>query len=462
MTTSPVREAERFDRRVLREAAAVEDTIRDDLLGVMGQRAAIVGAAPAGAGKSQFVSSTVGLLRQEDLRVALAAPTNEQAHSLVERVKRLNPDLEVAFVHADGRQLPSHIAALPGVREPSASDAQDRAEPLVIATIDKLADAYLRSGLGGFDVLVMDEAYQADAARYYTAALVAATHLLVGDAGQLDPFSTLDDATFWRGGAEDPLQTAVGVLLRNHPTTTVHRLPITRRLDPRAIDVARCFYPGHHFEAAVRPGVRELRLVRPGPGSRAFAAVDGALDEARSTGWAHVTLPGAPVLTADPATGRLIRDLVVRLFARQARARCENQPDLHDLRPSDVAVGVPHNDQKDLVRVLLDEAGLSAVTVETANRLQGLTFEVLLAWHPLAGATATDAFHLDPGRLCVLLTRHRQACIVVGRDTDRALLEGVPPATPGFLGWEPDPVLDGWDVHEQVFTLLERHLVQAT
>jgi len=39
-------------------------------------------------------------------------------------------------------------------------------------------------------------------------------------------------------------------------------------------------------------------------------------------------------------------------------------------------------------------------------------------------------------RLCVLLTRHRQACIVVGRDSDRDLLEGVPPATPGYLGWD--------------------------
>ena len=104
-------------------------------------------------------------------------------------------------------------------RSRSAADAQTHGDPLVIATVDKLADAFLRDGLGGFDVLVIDEAYQADAARYYTAAGVAPTHLLVGDTGQLDPFSPIDDATFWRGGPEDPLQTAVGVLLRNHPST---------------------------------------------------------------------------------------------------------------------------------------------------------------------------------------------------------------------------------------------------
>ena len=55
----------------------------------------------------------------------------------------------------------------------------------------------------------------------------------------------------------------------------------------------------------------------------------------------------------------------------------------------------------------------------------------------------------------------RQACIVVGRDTDRALLEGIPPATPGYLGWDPDPALDGWDAHEGVFRLLEPHVIRA-
>jgi hypothetical protein len=225
--------------------------------------------------------------------------------------------------------------------------------------------------------------------------------------------------------------------------------------------MARCFYPGHQFDSAIKSGVRELRLVRPGPGSRGLAAVDRALDEAAASAWAYVLLPGVPVLTADPATGELIRDLLLRLFARQARARCEHRATLTDLRPAEVAVGVCHNDQKDLVRALLDDAGLSAVTVDTANRLQGLTYEVVIAWHPLAGSAITDAFHLDPGRLCVLLTRHRHACIVVGRDTDHALLDGVPPATPGFLGWDPDPVLDGWDAHERVFRLLDPHTIRA-
>jgi AAA domain len=450
---------ERLDQDVVAAAAAVEEAMRTDLMRLVGQEAAVVAAAPAGAGKSHFVAAAVGQLLAAGMRVALAAPTNEQVQSLVGRVKQLNPELPVAFVHGQGRELPPDMAALPGVTQPSAADAQTHQDPLVIATVDKLADAFLRNDLGGFDVLVIDEAYQADAARYYTAAGVASTHLLVGDTGQLDPFSPIDDATYWRGGPEDPLQTAVGVLLRNHPGTPVHQIPVTWRLEPRAVPVARCFYPGHTFSAAVRPGVRELRLTRPGPGSQSLAPIDAALDEAARYGWAHVTLPGAPVLTADPATAVIIRELVHRLLARSAQVTSENRAAFTSLRPADVAVGVSHNDQKDLLRALLDSYGLAGVRVDTANRLQGLTFEVVVAWHPLAGAAVTDAFHLDPGRLCVLLTRHRQACIVVGRDTDRALLEGVPPATPGFLGWDPDPVLDGWDAHEGVFRLLEPHVI---
>lgn len=450
-----------FDPAIVAAAAAVEDSIWSDLLIRIGKEAAVVASAPAGAGKTQLVSAMVGRLRHEDLRVALASPTNEQAYSLVERVKLLNPELPVAFVPAQDRRLPAAIATVAGVTQPTATEARDQGDPLIVATLDKLADAYLRVGLGDFDVLVIDKAFQADSARYYAVANVARTHLPVGDAGQLDPFSSLEDATFWRGAPEDPLQTAIGVLLRNHPSTVVHQLPITRRLDPKAVPIARCFYPGHHFDAAVIPGVRQLRLTRSGPARGLVVAVDRALDEAATHGWAHITLPGAPVLTADPRTAELIRDLVLRLFARDARAMCENRAVPTRVQPSEVAVGVSHNDQKDLMRALLDDAGLVDVVVDTANRLQGRTFEVVVAWHPLAGSPVTDAFHLDPGRLCVLLTRHRQACIVVGRNSDRTLLEGVPPATPGFLGWDPDPVLDGWDVHERVFDLLDPHVIVA-
>ena len=97
---------------------------------------------------------------------------------------------------------------------------------------------------------------------------------------------------------------------------------------------------------------------------------------------------------------------------------------------------------------------IDGVLVETANRLQGLEFQFTIVWHPLSGLVEADPFHLDPGRLCVLLTRHRHGCVVVGRSGDRALLDALPPPTPAFLGDDPDPVLDGWEAHRQVFARL--------
>jgi hypothetical protein len=108
------------------------------------------------------------------------------------------------------------------------------------------------------------------------------------------------------------------------------------------------------------------------------------------------------------------------------------------------------------VGVLVAAQGIGGVVVETANQLQGLEFDVVVAWHPLASLPEPDGFHLDPGRLCVLLTRHCHACVVAGRAGDDELLNDQPPLpTPSYLGWDPDPVLDGWEVHRQVFAALE-------
>jgi hypothetical protein len=359
----------------------------------------------------------------------------------------------VTFVPASAVALPAPIRVLPGVREATAKEGSGH--DLIVGTLSKLGDAFARGDLAPFDVLLVDEAYQADSAKYFAVGDLAPVHLLVGDAGQINPFATVADPGRWRGLPEDPLQTAVGVLLRNHPHTPIHRLPITRRLDPRAATVARLFYPDLAFRAAVLPGVRELRLGKGGAPTR---RLDPALDLAAVEGWAHVELPRAPVLQADPEAVELIASLVERLFERDPKTRCERRPASAALVPGQVAVGVSHNDQKDNLRAALDTRGLSDVVVETANKLQGLEFEVVFVWHPLAGLPEADEFHLDPGRMCVLLTRHRQACVVVGRAGDRDLLDDrPPPPTAAYLGHDADPVLDGWEAHQEVYSALAQH-----
>lgn len=188
---------------------------------------------------------------------------------------------------------------------------------------------------------------------------------------------------------------------------------------------------------------------------------DAALAHASTAGWAHIELPSSAVITADPATALLLVRLVARLFARSPTVKCESTKRARAPGQADVAIAVSYNDQKDLLRVELSAAGFDDVRVDTANKLQGLTFEVVLAWPPLAGLTDVDEFHLDPGRLCVMLTRHRHACIVVGRAADRELVQGIPPATPCYVGWDMNPALDGWYVHEAVFRELDAHRIDG-
>jgi len=419
----------------------------------------VVAPSPAGGGKSYLIADVTGRARERGYRVAVAAPTNEQAFGLVRKIAEQccsgGRGRTVCFVPAKDVELPGPISQLPGVRVCHPA-SQARSESLIVGTLSKLGDAFGRGDLDPFDLLLIDEAFQADSSKYFAVGALAPVHLLVGDGGQISPFTTIDDPTRWRGLPEDPLQTAVGVLRRNHPNTPVYGLPVTRRLDSRAVNLVRAFYPDLSFEAAVRPGIRQLQLARAAASNPASRRLDSALDGAARTGWAHITLPRAPVLQADPEAIALIVRVLRRLLERSPRVRCERHREFIELHADRLAVGVSHNDQKDLLRVALAAQGLNGVVVETANRIQGLEFDVVVAWHPLAGLAEPDGFHLDPGRLCVMLTRHRHACVVVGRAGDEEMLNEQPsPPTPAYLGWDPDPVLDGWEIHRQVFAALE-------
>ena len=197
-----------FDDAVAARADEVTDAAVDDLLGggaaiTVANRAhhVVVVAAPAGAGKSYFVCTAaeraVAAHPGGSQVIAIASPTNEQAYALV-RTLAGRLDVPVAFVPAAKRNLPADVAALPNVVEIKASEAGDY--PVIVGTLAKLGNAYGRGDLyPGWRYLCIDEAYQAESAQYYGVAHLADRHLLVGDPGQLDPFTTMDDPDRWRG-----------------------------------------------------------------------------------------------------------------------------------------------------------------------------------------------------------------------------------------------------------------------
>lgn len=449
-----------YDEDVAGEADRLSRDVIAEFVGgppnLAGKHFAAVVDSPAGAGKSYLVTSVAGAARNltegRGATIAVAVPTNDQAYGLVESIAARYPDDPVAWVPATNRVLPAATAARPNVFAVKAQDA--RTYPVVVGTLDKLGDAATRGDLPEFEYLCIDEAYQSDAAKYFGVGDLANRHLLVGDPGQLEPFTT-DDPGRWRGLTEDPTQTAVQSLLRNHPEIRPRHMPITRRLSSSAVPVVQAFYPGHPFRSWTLPGVRRTRFTSHAGGS-ADPRLDAALERMAADGWAWVRLPDTPVLTADPETIATTVELVRRLLERGPEIASERTGgDWEQLEASGMAVVVSHNDQKDYLHAAFQAAGLDDVRVDTANKLQGLEFDVVVAWHPLAGLPEADSFHLDPGRLCVMLTRHRHGCIVVGRASDPELVDDLPPANEVWFGYDPDPILDGWFAHSLVFERLQ-------
>ncbi len=79
--------------------------------------------------------------------------------------------------------------------------------------------------------------------------------------------------------------------------------------------------------------------------------------------------------------------------------------------------------------------------------------------HPLSGRPDATAFHLETGRLCVLASRHRHACVVVCREGVADLLDEHPSTEPVQLGVTVK-FPDGWEANHAVLAHLAEHRVR--
>ena len=158
-------------------------------------------------------------------------------------------------------------------------------------------------------------------------------------------------------------------------------------------------------------------------------------------------------MRTDAEAVRAVAELAVRLLQRAPVTTSERG--VHPVGADRVAVGAAHRDQVAAIRA----AGVpEEITVDTANRLQGREYDVTIVLHPLSGRRDATAFHLESGRLCVLTSRHRHACVVVARAGIAELLDAHPSAGPVQLG-VPVKFPDGWEANQAVLTHLSRHRV---
>jgi len=417
----------------------------------------IVVDSPPGAGKSTLVVRAARELAAAGRPLIVIAQTNAQVDDLVDRLATADPALPLGRLHSsEPHPYDPVLDDHPGVVT-SARIADLDGLPVIVSTAAKWAWVNRETP---WPHAIVDEAYQMRSDALLAVAGLFEKALFVGDPGQLDPFSQVG-AEQWAGLAYDPSASAVATLLSHNPGLPQHRLPVSWRLPASAAPlVSAAFYPYTPFRSGTGPGDRTLTFGTPSGDCPA----DRVIDEAALSGWGLLELPARVTPRTDPEAVAAVAQVVRHLLTREGVSTDERRTGPTPLTAERVAVGTAHRDQAAAVRAAL--AGLSLpedlhvtdVTVDTANRLQGREFDVTVILHPLSGRPDATAFHLETGRLCVLASRHRHACIVVCRAGVPELLDDHPSTEPVQLGVTVK-FPDGWEANHAVLSHLSAHAV---
>jgi hypothetical protein len=432
-------------------AAQDAQTVIDEVLTAVasGRHQAVVVDSPPGAGKSSLVVRAAAHLAQSGEPLMVVAQTNGQVDDLVDRLAGTAPGLPIARLSAQSYQPTAQVTRHPNVTVTTrATDLADH--KVIIGTAAKWATI----AEGAWPWAIIDEAYQMRSDMLLRIANRLHRALFVGDPGQLDPFSTVD-VDRWVGLTWDPMQSAVAVLLRNNPDIPVYRLPVSWRLPHSAAPVvAEAFYPFTGFTAGTTPADRGLTLttrpLRPTP-------VDEAVQTAAANGWAFYELPARHTVRTDTEATTACAEIAVQFLRRGTTVHCERNPDGVPLSAGRIAIGTAHRDQATAIRALLS-GEYAAITVDTANRLQGREYDITIMLHPLSGRRDATAFHLESGRLCVLASRHRHTCVVVARAGIPELLDAHPSTEPVHLN-VPAKFPDGWEANQAVMAHLHQYRI---
>lgn len=341
--------------------------------------------APPGAGKS-YLAALIAGMHTAGLghSIAIATPTREQGMDLARNITAAYPDVTTVW-HA-----PRPAPGLDHAKSPKDLPAGPH---VAVGTLAKWAFYTPDTHEGAYDLLLIDEAWQVTDATLATVAHVAARYVLIGDPGQIAPVVTADMSE-WADQPDAPTLPAPEVLAHRHPSTPFFELPSTRRFGPRtAALVSQAFYDFDWDSIA--------------PATTITGTGIPALDEGAEI--------AASVLPTDPGVGRADPGVAAHIasLAQQIHQHAHITRDGTPEPVGTIYVVAAHIDQVAAVRAAT--AGMDVV-VDTAERLQGRQANVVIAWHPASGSTPIGAFQRDTGRLCVMLSRHKAACIVVMRE----------------------------------------------
>jgi len=396
--------------------------------------------SPPGAGKTGVVerlaAQSMGTMNE---RCMIATQTNEQAFDLARRIASNYPRLNAHLLARKDLATPPALSALGNLTIIRSKDNLPQGPCIAISNAVKWS--WLKGSVPTFDLQIVDEAFQLPDYRFQQIVGLARRFVLVGDPGQIAPVVTCEIER-WRCDKAGPHVACPFALTERFPQVIRLALPVSRRLVPDTVRfVQPAFYPTLPFEALAAPGSRSLTLTLP----LARKPIDAALDMVRA-GASLVSVELSPRLTGevDEELSQTIVNMIGRLVERGASLLIGNER--RSVDANTIGVVCAHVSQVSAVRERLPRS-LSGVFVETSDRFQGLERPLMIVHHPLSGRADASEFHLDAGRLCVMMSRHSVACWLISRSGVEERLLRHAPTGDRVLGIEVDNEYEGWRAH---------------
>jgi hypothetical protein len=396
--------------------------------------------SPPGAGKTRVVeylaAQSLAKLRE---RCMVATQTNEQAFDVARRLAAGFRQMRFTLFARKDLPLPIDLLALSNLDVVRRTADLPNGPCVVISNARKwswVSDQHVDP----FDCQVIDEAFQLPDHGFHQIAGLARRAVLIGDPGQIAPVVTCEIER-WKCDPAGPQVAAPRALAARHAGIRRMSLPVSRRLVADTVRfVQPAFYPELPFAALSDGSDRRLR-----PATAGTTPLDRIIDlAAQGASLVQVELPPRIAGEVDEELADTVVGFATRLLDRGARVRDEGRE--YPLTGAAIGVVCAHVSQVNAVRERLPQS-LSDVLVETSDRFQGLERPIMLVHHPLSGRADASEFHLDAGRLCVMLSRHRVACFVVARGGLEELLLRYAPSGDRALGLGEDLEFNGWHAH---------------
>ncbi len=372
--------------------------------------------APPGSGKTTLLCQIAIEARKHNLRIAIAAQTNNQADEVCERISLAGQQV-IRFVSSKDAGLTSTDPNIT-IMDKLLSFA---GPGIVVGTSAKWGFA---SGFQDFDLLFIEEAWQLSHADFLMFGnRVGEKVIICGDPGQISPTVTIP-TTRWATHAKGPHLPAPVVLSSLVRAENTFELPATRRLPSDTTELVKNFYD-FDFSSTALKGERKITPQKLNKASE----ISKALDHFHNSSFIGLTIKtpkNGPPQEKDNEMIRMAVRTAEELVKSKAKILIDGKESI--ITPSDIGIVSTHRIMVNSISLNLPTGLKGEIKVDTPERWQGLERKAMIAIHPLSGTIKPSSFDLETGRLCVMASRHKAGLIILSRDHVGHTLENCYPA----------------------------------